>query len=138
MAERKKMNGSITLEDAFLKLSSAIQTIELRQTVDLSIEETFRSPEVKRIQHAFGLLHGPKPSDVSRADERRRKYRHFLRQLKDDELVIASAFGLGQTAIANMKEAQRLRLLVKLKQRKKDLGLSLLTRLAQAYAKQGQ
>lgn len=138
MAERKRTNGSSTLEDAFSKLLSAIQTIDLRQTVDTSIEETVKPREVKRIQHAFGLLHGPKPSAVSRPDERQRKYWHFLRQLKDDELVVASALGLGQTAIANMKEAQRLRLPVKLKQRKRDLELSLLTRLAQAYSKQGQ
>lgn len=82
MAERKKTNDSLTLEDAFLKLVTVIQTIELRQSVDHPIEETIRPHEAKRIQYAFNLIHGSRPSVASRADERREKYRHFLLQLR--------------------------------------------------------
>jgi hypothetical protein len=138
MAERKKTNDSLALEDAFLKLVTVIQTIELRQSADHPIEEIVRPREAKRIQYAFNLIHGTRPSVASRADERREKYRHFLLQLNDDELVIAGALGLGQTAIGNMKEAPRLRLPIKLKQRKNDFGSSFLASLAQAYSKQGQ
>lgn len=49
MAERKKTNDSLTLEDAFLKLVTVIQTIELRQSADYPIEETVRPYEAKRI-----------------------------------------------------------------------------------------
>lgn len=58
-------------------------------------------------------------------------------QLKDDELVVASALGLGQTAIVS-KEMQRLCILIKLKQPKKEFKSLYLKRLAQAYSKQAQ
>ncbi|KAI3192184.1 hypothetical protein CBS147311_9345 [Penicillium roqueforti] len=135
MAERKKTNGSLALEDAFLKLVTVIQTIELRQSGDHPIEDIVRPHEAKRIQYAFDLIHETRRLVVSKAEERREKYRHFLLQLKDDELVVAGALGLGQTAIGNMKEAPRLRLPIKLKQRKNDFGSSLLASLAQAYSK---
>lgn len=59
-------------------------------------------------------------------------------QMKDDDLVVAGALDLEQTAIGNMKEASRLRLPVKLKQRKKGLGSSFLGSLALVYSRTGQ
>jgi hypothetical protein len=137
MSENKKKTESLTVDKAFSKLLSTIQTIQLRVSVELSIEEVLKPHETKRIEHAFSLLHGPRQPVLSKADERRDKYRHFLMQMKDDDLVVAGALGLGQTAIGNMKEAPRLRLPVKLKQHKKDFGF--LKSLASVYySKTGQ
>lgn len=137
MPERRKIFESLTLDEAFSKVFSTVQTIQLRVNVELSIEEVIRPHEAKRIQYAFELVHGPRQPLLSRADERRDKYRHFLMQLKDGGLVGAVALGLGQTAIGNMKEAPRLRLPVKLKQRKQEFGSSFLASLASAFSKIG-
>lgn len=138
MPESKKKTESFTVDEAFSKLFSTIQTIQLRVSDELPIEQVIKPHEAKRVKYAFGLRNGPRQSVLSRADERRDKYRYFLMQMKDDDLVVAGALGLGQIAIGNMKEAPRLRLPVKLKQHKKDLGSSFLRSLASVYSKTGQ
>lgn len=81
-----KRQAALAFEDAFLKLVTVIQTIELRQSADHPIEDIVRPHEAKRIQHAFDLIHETRPLAVSKTEERREKYRRFLLQLKDDEV----------------------------------------------------
>lgn len=122
----------------FFETSVSNSNDRVGQSVDLSTEEVLKPHEAKRVQDAFRLIHKPRQSTLSRADERRDKYRHFLIQLDDEELVVAGALSLGQTAIRNMKESQKLRLPVRLKQRKKDFGSSFLKSLTLAYSSKGQ
>ena len=138
MAEHRKMSQSLTLEGAFSKLVSVIRTIESRQHEYASAEELIRPHEAKRVKDAFDLIHQARSHATSEPEGKRDKFCHFLLQLEDDELVVASALGLGKAAIANMKEARRLHLPDKLKRDKKDFWSPFLQPLAQMYSRDGK
>ncbi|KKA21830.1 hypothetical protein T310_4139 [Rasamsonia emersonii CBS 393.64] len=132
--ERKHTYTSLTIKEAISKLLSTIQTIELRQGVEPGVEPSIKSHEEKRVRDAFRLIHQPRQPIRSKADERRDNYRHFLKKLNDDELVVACALGLGQTIIGYMREPLRVRLPLEVKQHERQLKSPLLQNLARKYS----
>lgn len=138
MAASRQRIHSLPPEKAYGNIVSYIKKIELDQRGGLSIEECVKPHEAKRVKEAFDIMHEVDSSGESRSAERRDKFRHFLLQLDDDELVVASVLGIGKTAIANLKKADRLNLPKKLKENKRQFGSRFLRILAQKYSRSGK
>jgi len=105
------MNKSLTAERALNKLIDTSQVIERRMGV--------RDVEGKRINEALRLLARGKVTE-SRGSRQQLAYLDFLRRTRElvgNPGVALCAVGLGQSAIANMKDRARVDLPFNLKQR---------------------
>ena len=93
------------LEEAIQRLHEASETVQLREDV--------KSPESRRIDEAFGLLSKSELQAGSRTAHRHEKYRIFLGKVQKtsgDQMVTLCAIGLGQSHVAALTDAVRLRL----------------------------
>ncbi|KAK2752497.1 hypothetical protein FQN54_008090 [Arachnomyces sp. PD_36] len=118
---------SLSLDDSIAKLYETVEIIKLREAV--------KPHEDKRIQGAFAFTEQRKPSS-SKTSERWENYRRFLKKINDDcgpQLVLICAVSLGQTAIAGMKEHNRLRLPLEVKKHEHALKSPIIQKLAEEY-----
>ncbi|KAK2796446.1 hypothetical protein FQN50_009557 [Emmonsiellopsis sp. PD_5] len=101
---------SLSIDQAIAKLLTTAETIKLRKGV--------KPHEGKRIQQAFALLTRRPTSNSVKTAGRVDKYQHFLEAISDydrgPQLAVNCAVGLGQSAIAAMKEHTRLHLPVEI------------------------
>jgi hypothetical protein len=100
---------SMSIDEAIAKITTAVDVITLRGSVT--------DQEEKRVKEAFAMLAQPPGSKSElksgKTSKRRESYLRFLRRVDEQcgsQLVVASAVGIGQSAIAGMKELTRLRL----------------------------
>ena len=124
---------SLSINDAVQKLLTASETVRLRGNV--------KPHEDQRIQQAYGLLAQGNTSPTSKANERKNNYRHFLYCVDNEcgsDMVVLTAIGLGQSAVAGMRESARLRLPLKVKKHERSLTVSILQELACKYSSKGK
>jgi hypothetical protein len=122
---------SLSLDDSIDKLYKTVEIIKLREAV--------KPHEDKRIQAAFAFADQRK-STSSKTGERWDNYRRFLKKINDDcgpQLVLICAVGLGQSAIAGMKEHNRLRLPLEVKKHEHALKSPIIHKLAEENCAKG-
>ena len=123
----------LSINTALSKLFTEVETIKLREGV--------KPHQAKRIKKAFVLLEQFSEPSSLRTGERRDYYKRFLKRISDDcgaQLVVICVVGLGQSAIASMREPTRLRLQVEIKKYEKALKCPILDRLAEEYRVKGK
>ena len=90
--------------------------------------------ERKRVEEAFAMLAQSLGPSSGKTGKRRGSYLHFLQQVNKhcgSQLVVASSVGIGQSAIAGMKELSRLRLPLEIKKHERALKSSTLQTVAE-------
>jgi hypothetical protein len=132
-ASRPHRNStSLSIDEAIEKISMAVEAINLRGSV--------KDHERKRVEDAFAMLaQSPRPSS-QKTGKRQRSYLHFLQQVDKhcgSQLVVASSVGIGQSAIAGMRELTRLRLPLEIKKHKRALTSLTLQTIAEDCRTQG-
>jgi len=131
-ASQQNQHQPSPIDSAITKLLTTAKTIKLREGV--------KPHERKRIQEAFDILVKLAEPPSLKTGERRESYRHFLRRINNDcgpQMVIISAVGLGQSTIASMREHDRLRLPLEIKENEKALKSPILQTLAEEYTAKG-
>lgn len=112
MASTRRRHQPLSIEEALSRVSTAAETIKLRESV--------KPHESKRIREAFNLLEQLPVEN----GEKRGHYRHFLKKVNEKcgpQMVVICVVGLGQSTITNMKEYARLRLPLEIKKRHQAL-----------------
>ncbi|EEQ88991.2 uncharacterized protein BDCG_04111 [Blastomyces dermatitidis ER-3] len=130
--KHENMPPILSVDDAMAKLFKAAETIKLRGNI--------KPHEEKRIRGAFALLAGErKPVPSTKTGERRDTFRDFLMKLNDHDcgpqFVMLCVVGLGQSVIASMKEAIRLRLPLEIKDHERTLTGPVLQHLTEECLK---
>ncbi|QSS65471.1 hypothetical protein I7I51_06314 [Histoplasma capsulatum] len=121
---------TLSIDDAVAKVLNSAKTIKLRESV--------KPHEAKRVREAFALLADHRlPSNSTKTSERRDNYRRFLKQVNDHDrgpqFVVICAVGLGQSAIASMREVARLNLPEEIKKRANALTDPTIDKIATEY-----
>jgi hypothetical protein len=127
--QRKSIYTGLTVKEAISKLLTDLETIRLRGSLT--------PHEVRHAKDAVRLIHEELPQpELSKADERREKYRTFLKKVEDDlGMVVAIPCGIifRQTIIGRMSEYHRLRLPSEIKKHEKRFKTSFFQGLVQEY-----
>jgi phosphoribosylformimino-5-aminoimidazole carboxamide ribonucleotide (ProFAR) isomerase len=115
-----RTSPSMSIDEAITKIRTAVEVINLRGGI--------RDHEEKRVEEAFAMLAQPQGlssgKKSGKTSKRRENYLHFLRRVDEQcgsQLVVASSVGIGQAAIAGMKELTRLRLPLEIKKHERAL-----------------
>ncbi|OJD20519.1 hypothetical protein ACJ73_08143 [Blastomyces percursus] len=121
---------TLSIDDAVAKVLNSAKTIKLRESI--------KPHEAKRVREAFALLADHRlPSNSTKTSERRDNYRRFLKQINDHDrgpqLVVICAVGIGQSAIASMREVARLNLPEEIKKRANALTDPTIDKIAAEY-----
>lgn len=106
----------LSVEAAVEKLQDILSLIQDR--------EGLKPHEVRRVKEAFALLANPRARSTSKTGERHESYRLFLKKVEKicgAQMVVLCAVGLGQSAVAGMKERARLGLPSEIGSRKGSL-----------------
>jgi phosphoribosylformimino-5-aminoimidazole carboxamide ribonucleotide (ProFAR) isomerase len=126
----------MSIDEAITKIKTAVEVINFRGGV--------RDHEKKRVKEAFAMLAQP-PGPLSgkksgKTSKRREIYLQFLRRVNEQcgsQLVVASSVGIGQSAIAGMKELTRLRLSLEIKKHERALKSPSLQRVTTEFCIEG-
>ncbi|KAF1348411.1 hypothetical protein EJ07DRAFT_24361, partial [Lizonia empirigonia] len=128
---------SMSIDEAIAKIRTAVGIIDLRGGV--------RDHEGKRVEEAFTMLAQPPELSSGKTGEktskRRESYLRFLRQVNKQcgsQLVVAISVGIGQSAIASMKELTRLRLPLEIKKYERALKSPTLQKVAEEFCSKGR
>ncbi len=122
-----------SVETVVNKLHGSLQAIRFHDGV--------KPQEEKRIQEAFSLLSEPQGRAETKTQERRECYRELLKNLHRAvglQAVVLWAVGLGQSAVANMKERLKIDLVAAVKAQKEALSCAVLEKLVEEYSAKGQ
>lgn len=129
---RRMQSQSLSIDKALAKIRTAAETIKLRESV--------KPHERKRIEEAFTILSQSSESPSVKTGKRRDAYRHFLQHIRNtcgSQLVVISAVGIGQSAIAGMKENARLRLPLEITKCANSLKSSIVHTIAEECSAEG-
>ncbi|OAF61157.2 hypothetical protein VC83_02518 [Pseudogymnoascus destructans] len=127
--QRKSRHTPLTAEAAVTKLLETSKLICSRAWV--------KQHEGTRIQEAFKLVASSSSKTTSKTDLRRDSYQRFLKMaevVNGVQAIVLSAVGLGQSAVANMREKERLQLPSEIKKRGEALESPLFQELAGIYS----
>lgn len=122
-----------SVETAMNKLHGCLQAIYFREGV--------KPHEGKRIEEAFILLSVSEGCVESKTQKRREGYRELLKNLHKAvgrQAVVLCAVGLGQSAVANMKESLKIELVAAVKAQKEALSCAILEKLVEEYSVKGR
>jgi hypothetical protein len=134
MSLSKRTVKSKRVEEAMQDLHEASEIVQLREDV--------KPNESKRISEAFRSLSRPglpSRSELQRGShtaDRHENYRKFLEKVKKtsgDQMVALCAIGLGQTNIAGMKDAVRVRLPAQIQEKRAQLESDALKSITDAH-----
>jgi alpha-D-ribose 1-methylphosphonate 5-triphosphate diphosphatase PhnM len=134
MSLSKRVVKSMRVEEAMQELNEASEIVQLREAV--------KPHESKRISEAFqslskpGLLSRSELQPGSRTADRHESYRKFLDKVQKtsgDQMVALCAIGLGQSTIAGMKDAVRVRLPARIQEKRAQLESDALKRITDAH-----
>jgi hypothetical protein len=115
---------SLSIEESIKRLRRTSELVHCRNGV--------KAHEERRIKDAIATLNEHPDLSATKTAERRQHYRHFLSQIVENggrQLVILCAIGLGQSAVAAMKEANRLLLPQEIRKHKAALQKPILQTL---------
>ncbi|MCJ1473156.1 hypothetical protein MMC13_001807 [Lambiella insularis] len=118
-----------SVETAVDKLHRSLEAIRFRDGV--------KPQEATRIQEAFILLSEPQGTAETKTQERRECYRELLKTLHRAvglQAVVLCAVGLGQSAVANMRERLKIDFVSAVKAQKEALSCAILEKLVEEYA----
>ena len=118
--------------EAVQKLIDAFTLIQYREDV--------KPHEATRIQDAFSSMTESFQEGSSHTIKRRNTYRWFLKKVQDaagPQMVVLCAVGLGQSAIAGMRDRILQEFLAGIKEKEKVLTSTILKKLADEYFKSG-
>lgn len=121
-----------SVETAINKLLESLQAIRFHDGV--------KPQEEKRIQEAFILLLEPQKRVETKTQERQQCYRELLTNLHREvglQAVVLCAVGLGQSAVANMRERLKIDLVAAVKAQKEVLSCAILEKLVEKYSTEG-
>jgi hypothetical protein len=130
--QRKSRHTPLTAEAAVTKLLETSKRICSRAGV--------KQHEGARIQEAFKLVASSSSKTTSKTDLRRDSYQRFLKRaeiVNGVQAIVLCAVGLGQYAVANMREKERLQLPSEIKNRGVALKSPLFQNLAEIYSAEG-
>ena len=131
-SQRKSRHTPLTAEAAVTKLLETSKLICSRNGV--------KQNEGTRIQEAFKLVASSSSKAISKTDLRRNSYQRFLKRVEvvnGVQAIVLCAVGLGQSAVANMRDKERLQLLSEIKKRGKALKSTLFQNLAKIHSAEG-
>ena len=130
--QKKSRHTPLTAEAAVTKLLEISKLICSRNGV--------KQNEGTRIQEAFKLVASSSSKAISKTDLRRNSYQRFLKRVEvvnGVQAIVLCAVGLGQSAVANMRDKERLQLLSEIKKRGKALKSPLFQNLAMIHSAEG-
>ncbi|KAF2105228.1 hypothetical protein BDV96DRAFT_592868 [Lophiotrema nucula] len=128
-----RVQQPLSIDMIIAKMQTAAETINLRGGV--------KPHERKRVKEAFALLTQLSQLPNVKTSERRERYQYFLRQVNEgcgSQPVVVCAAGVGGSAIAAMREHDRLRLPLETKRQEASFKSLILYKLAEeCYSKGG-